>query len=169
MKKKSNKSRKARAKTQDVAPKAAAPASLDRRRALTWLRNGAIALPFLGAGGYFSARAVQASIAELDLTKVGTGTPSIVQIHDPNCQLCQTLQRQTRRALRAHDEAELHYLVANINTAEGNEFAGRYGVPHVTLLFFDADGEMVHTLRGPTTPEIVADTIANHVTRYVNR
>ena len=170
MKKKQRKTSKGAKRTrtagQGAAPPSAATApNVDRRRALIWMRNGLIATPFVGAGVYASVQAVEASICELDLSKVGQGLPAIVQIHDPNCGLCQTLQRQARRALRQHDEAGFRYLVANINTTEGSNFAGRYGVPHVTLLFFDAEGEMVDTLRGPVPDEAVAAAIEDHLRR----
>ena len=93
-----------------------------------------------GGAGLYGTRAVQATIAEADLSRIGKGTRSVVQIHDPQCQLCTTLQRQTRRALKAYSEDEVTYLVANIKTREGAAFAGRFGVPHVTLLFFDETG-----------------------------
>lgn len=137
-----------------------------RRRALTWLRNGAIALPVLGAGAVFSVRAVQAKMAEGDLTRIGRGTPSIVQIHDPQCQLCQTLQRQTRSALGAYADDSYTFLVANIKSETGLALASRYAVPHVTLLMFDPKGEMVEVLRGPADEEVVEAAVARHMGRY---
>ncbi|MEM7441503.1 MAG: thioredoxin family protein [Pseudomonadota bacterium] len=122
----------------------------DRRRFLRLARNAAIAVPVVGVAGFFSVRSVQATICEADLTKIGQGKPAIVQIHDPGCQLCRTLQKQTRRALRAYEDHSFTFLVANITTAEGGELAARYGVPHVTLLLFDGDGKMVQVVRGPT-------------------
>ncbi len=144
-------------------PRPEASAKVTRRTALTWLRNGAIALPAIGAAGYFGTRAVQASICELDLSKVGTGLPSVVQIHDPNCPLCQTLQQQTRRALRQYDDAGFHYLVANINTVEGSTFANRHGVPHVTLLLMDGAGEVVEVVRGPVNDAQLELSLNRHL------
>lgn len=95
---------------------------------------------------------------------VGTGTASVVQIHDPSCAMCRSLQKQARAALRDCDDAEARqYLVANIASAEGAAFAGRMGLPHVTLALFDADGRHVHTISGVTpSAEIKAD-----ISRYL--
>jgi len=161
MKKRKSKQAKARKAAPNIAPETVdAP---DRRRALRMMRNIAIALPIVGIGGFYSTRAVQASICELDLTKIGQGLPSVVQVHDPACGFCRTLQRQTRRALRVYDGETFHYLVANINTEEGNTLAREYGVPHVTLLFFDAVGNLEHTLQGPVADEVVEARIAAHL------
>lgn len=71
-----------------------------KHKTLRLLRNLAIAAPVVGVAGFFSIRSVQATICEADLTKVGNGLPTIVQIHDPNCQLCAVLQNQNRRRWR---------------------------------------------------------------------
>lgn len=137
-----------------------------RRRFLRLARNGAIALPVLIGGTVFSVRSVQATICEADLTKIGKGKPSIVQIHDPNCNLCRTLQRQARKALKSFDDEAMTFLVADINTVKGGAFAARYGVPHVTLLLFDAKGEMVEVVRGPSDIESLRTIFDAHLKRY---
>ena len=142
----------------------AAPQS--RRDFLKWARNGAIALPVLGGIGYYSVQSVQATICEADLSKIGQGTPSIVQIHDPQCPLCQDLQRQTRRALKGFDDDELTYLVANVKTEQGSAFAAYHGVPHVTLLLFDGAGEMVQVIRGPNNADVLRDMFDAHLKEY---
>ncbi|KMW58334.1 hypothetical protein AIOL_003307 [Candidatus Rhodobacter oscarellae] len=121
---------------------------MDRRGVLRLARNGAIAAAVLGGGGIIGARSVMATIAEHDLTRVGQGKPSVVQIHDPGCATCNALRREARRALSGFEECAMVYLVANIKTEKGQVFAARYNVPHVTLLVFNADGELVETLRG---------------------
>ena len=126
----------------------AAPSAPDRRDTLRLLRNGALAAAALGGVGVFSVNAVRATAREQDLGRIGNGIPAIVQIHDPSCSLCTELQRQTRRALRAFDEEEVGYLVANINGNDGAALAARYGVGHVTLLLFDGGGEMRQVLHG---------------------
>lgn len=137
-----------------------------RRRFLRFVRNGVISLPVLAGVGYFSVQSVQASICEADLTKIGRGKPTIVQIHDPQCPLCQRLQRQTRKALKAFDSEAFTFLVANIKTLDGSAFAARYGVPHVTLLLFDARGEMVKIVRGPSDTDSLRAILAAHLKAY---
>ncbi|ABD53935.1 hypothetical protein [Jannaschia sp. CCS1] len=145
-------------------PSAPAPeATTTRRGALRHLRNAAIALPVLGGAGYVTTQRVQASICELDLTKIGDGLPAVVQVHDPQCSLCVTLQRQTRRALRAYDDDSHHFLVANIVTTEGQYFARRHGVGNVTLVLLDGAGQQVGVVRGPLSNEALADAIAAHL------
>ena len=153
-----------RKKTAADPAQAAEQARLEsRRRFLRLARNGAIAVPVVGVAGLFSVRAVQATIHESDLGRVGQGVPAVVQIHDPQCPLCQTLQRQTRRALRAYDDDQAVFLVANIASAEGSAFAARYGVPHVTLLLFDARGRMQQVVRGPLETDAFRTILAGHL------
>ncbi|MEP4199126.1 MAG: thioredoxin family protein [Aliishimia sp.] len=128
--------------------KSAAPSEPTRRDTLKLMRNGALGAVVLGGAGWFSVSAVRATAAEIDLTRVGQGTPSIVQIHDPSCPLCTRLQRETRAALEGFGDDEIVYLVANINGDEGRSFAAKYGVPHVTLLLFNGAGELQQELRG---------------------
>ena len=137
-----------------------------KRKTLGLLRNLAIGVPVVGVAGFFSVRSVQATICEADLSKIGRGRAAIVQIHDPSCQLCRTLQKQTRKSLRAHNDADYHFLVANINTAEGGALAGHYNVPHVTLLLFDKTGKMVQTFRGPAEQTEIDQLISDHLLRH---
>ena len=140
--------------------------SESRRRFLRLARNTAIALPVVAGATFFSVQSVQATICEADLTKIGKGKPSVVQIHDPNCTLCQTLQRQTRKALKSFDDELVTFLVADINTAKGGAFAARYGVPHVTLLLFNGSGEMTQVVRGPTDTETLRGIIGGHLATH---
>ncbi|MEM9432479.1 MAG: hypothetical protein AAGA12_01050 [Pseudomonadota bacterium] len=141
----------AKSKKRTRKPAAAGPQATPqrtRRDMLRLARNGAIGAAVLGVGGFFAARSVQATMYENDLTRVGAGAPTVVQIHDPQCQLCTALQKQARRALKNMGDRAPEYVVANIRTAEGGNFAGRHGVPHVTLLLIDARGRVVETLSG---------------------
>lgn len=119
-----------------------------RRNTLKLLRNGGIAALALGGAGVFSVNAVRATIAEQDLTRIGNGTPAIVQIHDPTCALCTELQRETRKALRGFERGTVNYLVANIHSEEGGAFARAHGVGHVTLLLLDGQGAVQSVLEG---------------------
>ena len=164
MKKNRKKQSAKRAATKsDPAIQAEQAKSESRRRFLRLARNGAIALPVLVGATVFSVKSVQATMCEADLTKIGQGKPSVVQIHDPNCSLCQTLQRQTRKALKSFDDGDVTFLVADINTLEGGALAARYGVPHVTLLLFDPAGEMVQVVRGPSDTDRLRTIIGAHL------
>ena len=54
-----------------------------------------------GGGGWYLVDEVMATISEQDLTKIGNGIPSVVQIHDPQCSRCIALQNETRKAMKA--------------------------------------------------------------------
>jgi len=140
----------------------AAPAP-NRRDVLRKLRNGGIAAVVLGAGGFFSVRSVQATIAEHDLTRIGTGTPAIVQIHDPSCPLCRALQKETRAALKALEPGSLDYIVADITTPEGRALATRHRVQHVTLLLMDGRGEVKNIISGTQDRDVLEDAFAAHL------
>lgn len=128
----------------------AADRPLSRRALLSRAGYGAVGVLALGAAGLWGVRHVQAVQAEHDLDRIGQGIPAIVQVHDPQCPICNALQAEARKALRGMGEGqEVIYLVANIRTEEGTGFAAQYGVPHVTLLLFDGSGNLQETLRGP--------------------
>lgn len=152
MKKHKSNNRKQKRKTNHAAGQPASTGA-GRRDFLRRARNGAIALAVVGGAGFFFVQTVRSSIHEQDLSRIGNGTPTIVQIHDPQCSSCAALQRATRSALRAFDEDELDYVVANIRSTEGSEFAARHSVPHVTLLLFDGAGERKLTLQGQRRSE----------------
>ncbi len=124
-----------------------------RRRFLRLARNSVIGLTAAAGIGFLFVQNVRSSIHEQDLSRIGNGTPTIVQIHDPQCSLCRSLQHETRQALKQFEENELDYVIANIKTAEGSRFARRHGVPHVTLLLFDKRGELKAALRGQRQSE----------------
>lgn len=123
--------------------------SPSRRKWLDYARNGAITLAVLGSGGGYLAYSANAKMHEQDLTRIGQGTPTIVQIHDPNCSVCARLQRNTKSALSTFSDGEIEYVVANIKSSKGKAFAERNAVPHITLMLYDGKGELKHILRGP--------------------
>lgn len=133
-----------------------------RRAALKLLWSGGVSLAVLGAAGIWTVRSVQAMAAERDLSQVGQGKPVVVQVHDPQCPTCTALQRQTRKALRQFGECDMLYLVADITQPEGGAFARRYGVPHVTLLLFDADGTLQTTIFGMQSRSDLEPIFAGH-------
>jgi thioredoxin-like negative regulator of GroEL len=151
-----------RTKRADSVP-ADQPTSPDRRNFMRLAKNAAIGVPIVSVGCYFAIKKVQGDLYEADLSRIGNGTPTVVQIHDPQCPLCLTLQRQTRSALARYDDAGYTYLVANITTDSGYAFANQYGVSHVTLLLFDAAGKMVEAVRGPIETAPLESILARHI------
>lgn len=140
---------KARTKARkSKATPAGATAPKSRRDVLRMGGYGAAALAGAVGAGAWAVSSFSAYAAEHDLTRVGEGPVTIVQIHDPQCPTCTALQKQTRAALRDFDDCGITYLVADIKTPEGAAFARRYRVPHVTLLLFDGDGALRDTVQG---------------------
>lgn len=136
---------------------------MTRRALFRHLRNGTIALAVVGGGGWLATDMVFASIAEGDLSKIGNGTPTIVQIHDPQCPVCRELQREARKALRSFEDEDLQYLVANIRSDKGAALANRHGVAHVTLLLFDGQGALLNVLSGPNDRDFLNAQFAAHL------
>ncbi|WP_350333664.1 hypothetical protein [Coralliovum pocilloporae] len=148
--KKNNRTRKPKQTKSRKAPSAPASPDVDedKRAFLRKVRNGAIGLTVLAGGGLLIGQTISSSAHDHDLTRVGNGTPTVVQIHDPECALCQALQKATRNALEGFDEGRIDYVIADIRTSKGLDFASRYRVPHVTLLLFDGKGELKQVLQG---------------------
>jgi len=142
----------------------AAPApGVSRRALLSRAGYASLAVMAVGGAGAWAVGHVRAIRADHDLGRLGRGIPAVVQVHDPQCPVCNALQRQTRKALSGFEDSEVIYLVANIRTAEGTAFAARHGAPHVTLLLFDGAGRLRDTLHGPREAEELRPSLARLV------
>ena len=149
----------------DAAGSVASPNKTGRRDLLGRFGSGALVAAALGGGAWYLVQDVSATIGEQDLSRIGNGTPAVVQIHDPDCSLCAALQREARKALADFEDGELQFLVANIRSAEGKRLAAAHGVGHVTLLLFDADGRRRSTLVGSNTSEDLKQAFRRHLAR----
>ena len=141
----------------------AAVAQPDRRSFLRTVGLGTGGLVVIGAGGWWASSSIQAHAREQDLTRIGRGVPSIVQVHDPQCPDCTVLQRETRQALKCFDESELVYVVASLTTDAGRVFAGRFGAGRVTLLLFDGSGRMTEVAQGVHDHDELKTMFTNHI------
>ncbi|MEH6496420.1 MAG: hypothetical protein V7740_11810 [Pseudomonas marincola] len=140
-----------------------------RRAFFRNIGNGAIGAAIVGGGVWFVVDEVMATLDEQDLSKIGNGIPTIVQIHDPQCSLCIALQRETRKALKKFDEGKLQYLVANIKGVEGRALAASHGVRHVTLVLFDGNGKRQQILAGSNQSSFLTDVFQRHLDKYGKR
>ncbi len=138
----------------------------NRRAALARLRTWGVIALVAGAGAWYLVTDVTATIAEHDLSRIGNGTPAVVQIHDPRCSSCVVLQKEAREAMEEFDTGELQYLVADINNSDGRNLANAHGVGNVTLLLFDGEGKRRRTLAGPNTSDILKHYFRSHRDRY---
>ena len=148
-------------------PAAGTPKPSQSRRAfLRKLRNGGIVAAVVGGGGWFAVRDVQATIREHDLSRIGNGMPTVVQIHDPECPTCAALQREARDAACTVGEAKVQFLVANIRTPKGRALAQAHGVAHVTLLLLDGNGQRQGVLTGLRQSEELVNAFLGHAARF---
>lgn len=151
-------SKKKQGKISDAQPAETTSSNKRARSRRDFLQNlgyGAVGLGVVGGGGWYFISTVQAGIAEQDLSRLGNGIPTVVQIHDPQCPRCRALQREAREALSELDSDEIQYLVANIRQPEGRALAAEHGVSHVTLLLFDGSGTRRGVLVGESSSEIL--------------
>jgi len=143
----------------------ATPEAPTRRDFFVKIRNDVIAAAVVGVAGWYLVDEVRATIQGGDLTRIGNGIPTIVQIHDPQCPKCVALQQETRDALSNFEDGKLQYLVANIRTVEGKMLATSHGVGHVTLLLFDRQGRKLNTLVGSNTSRYLTEMFRGHLSR----
>lgn len=162
--KKSRKQKRPAKKNQPVAQPSSKPKrKMSRRELMGNALTYGVGAVVLGGVGYWGISSVTGSMAEQDLSIVGSGTPVIVQVHDPACQTCTDLQREARAALREFDDADLGYRVAYITNEDGLAFATEHGASYATLLFFDADGQETRRIRGATNRNTLRAAFLSHV------
>ena len=89
---------------------------------------------------------------QYDLSVIGNGTPTVVQIHDHNCQLCRQLKSNLDDVKKDYAE-DIQFKTANILAKKGASFAQQHQVAHVTLLFFNKEGQRVNTLQGVSSKD----------------
>ena len=103
--------------------------------------------------------------ASHDLAVIGKGVPAIVQIHDPNCPLCNQLRRNASTAADRFGD-RLLYRIADIKTPQGRQLQLRHDVPHVTLLLFDGKGELRRVLTGVKDDDVLYRAFEAHLKRW---
>ncbi len=146
-----------------IATKPTTETSLTRRAMLGKLQTFGIAAAVIGGGGLLLTRSVNARMYEHDLDRIGQGVPMVVQVHDPQCNVCVMLQNQTRKAMRAFDEDELQYVIADLTKPEGRALAIEHSVGKTTLLLFDGKGTRRSTLPGVRDSGTLESTFRAHI------
>jgi hypothetical protein len=120
-----------------------------------------LAIALLAAGVLYAADRSEANMR--DLSVVGSGVPTVVQVHDSNCPFCNELRANVRRASRAFSNEDLLIRMADIYSESGRAFASRYtGERRVTLLFFDGAGELVEVQSGVQEVSDLRTVFAQH-------
>ena len=133
-------------------------ASQDRKSARAGRIFTVIAALVVVLGGGWLAYDFTRKLAEADLTVIGDGTPVIVQVYDTACVDCTLLQREVRAALADLPQDAVLYRIANLQTREGAAFAAAARLSYASLGLYDADGTMVHAVRG-VTPAAELETL----------
>ncbi len=120
----------------------------------------------LAGGGWYFGNTMMVEAKEADLSKLGNGIPTVVQIHDPSCPTCNALRCEAREAANRFDEGDLQFLIANLTQTDGRALANRHNVGKITLLFFDGKGEKQTSLVGMETADNLEPIFARHVARF---
>jgi hypothetical protein len=118
-----------------------------------------------GGFSWYLVDEVCATTREHDLTRIGNGVPTVVQIHDPQYSICAALQKEARDAVSNFDDTELQFLAANIRQDKGRARANKHGVQHITLLLLDGKGNKQSVLMGPNKSEYLTTAFRSFVSR----
>lgn len=89
---------------------------------------------------------------EHDISVIGNGIPTVVQIHDPSCPTCQKLKHNVAKVKTKFDE-QIQFRIASLRTDAGRRLASKHEVGKITLLLFDGSGERVGMISGLQEPE----------------
>ena len=150
-----------KSRNKNQAPARQAVAERVRRRDRRLLIRGGIALavavPLAAAGIYQYERIAS---RRHDLSAIGNGQPTVVQVMDHGCVECREL-RSRLSGVRKEFEPRVQFRVADRTTTDGALFASRHNAGHLTLLMFGADGELRNTLTGMQDAETIRTAIAS--------
>lgn len=157
----SNKRKGKKKNTTTVRNKTKSPKPFNYKKTFTRLFT---ALCFLAVIAVPVYAYMQNSKVEHDLSVVGNGTATVVQIHDPGCRLCNQLKSNLGDVKDEYTD-KVQFKTANILKQKGKNFAAKYQVPHVTLLFFDKKGTRVDTLQGVSSSADIKSSLDRLVRR----
>lgn len=95
------------------------------------------------------------AVYDTNLSRIGTGLPAAVLVHDHNTVDSIVLMQDLDR-VRGDYEPALALLLADFHHPDGRAFAQRHDLPRASLTLFDARGELVaiydrHRERGDLT------------------
>jgi len=113
-----------------------------KQRRLLMKTGGAAALVAISAGALATYDNRQRTLH--DLTVIGAGLPTVVQIHDPSCPTCRSLKSRVSEVLSQFDG--VNFRLADITTNEGRDLQMKFSAEKITLLLFDARGKHLQTV-----------------------
>ena len=121
-----------------------------RRRGL--FKMALVAL--LAVPAYAAISAYNNSQAQLrDLTVIGQGSPTLVQVHDETCPSCRQLLSSVKSVI--NELPQLEFRMADLKSPEGVKFSNRHQVAKVTLVYFDSRGKKQDVVSGLQTKDEV--------------
>jgi hypothetical protein len=83
-----------------------------------------------------------------DLNAVGAGKPCVVLVFDKDTVQSQELMNTLNTLRKPYEQRGVVFLVAPLDTADGQRFAQTHGVGGATLMVFDAGGKAIRVLSG---------------------
>lgn len=138
-----------------------------RRKQKKIIISAVIAAGLITAASTIALASSRNSSRLYDLSRVGQGIPSIVQVHDTTCPVCTELRNNISRIENEFDDSQLLILVADINKEEGLHFAARFTQHRrVTLLYFDPAGNLIDVQSGLQQPEELRRQFENYIIQY---
>lgn len=144
--------------TAKTASRAAHPSSAGRRKGLWKTLLTLFALAAVSLAGLTAYK--RSWDKAHDLSVLGNGIPTVVQVHEPSCAPCRSLKSNVRAALNRID-GQLQYRIADLNTEQGRRLAARHRAGMVTLLLFDGGGRLLDRHGGVNSVETLAGLFAD--------
>ena len=92
-----------------------------------------------------------------DLSVIGTGIPTLIQVHDESCPNCRQLLSSVKAVI--HEFPDLQFKIADLKSHKGSKFATRHQAHKVTLIYFDAHGKKIDVVSGLQTKNEVRSFI----------
>lgn len=127
----------------------------DRRLVLRAAIALAVVLPLAAIGLWQYERS---AAGERDLSVIGNGQPTVVQVLDHGCAECRELRRNVDAAAQSFGD-RVQFRLADRGTADGAILASRHNADHTTLLFFGPDGRLRRTEIGVRDPDAIRQLV----------
>lgn len=122
----------------------------------SWTRLALVpVLVLLGIGAFIAAMPRGYSV---NLTTIGQGLPAVVQVYDDNSVRSHELMEAFNK-IRDDFDGRVEFLLADLSLPAGQRFAQQYNAQAMTIVFFAADGTVLHTLSAPQKPAQLRDAI----------
>lgn len=94
-----------------------------------------------------------------DLSLIGKGKNVVVLVHDHN-KVASLETMNAINTLRDNHEERVTFLVADLFSREGKDFAEKYDTPFPALVFFAPNGERLKTLYGQQDADTIRNTMS---------